>query len=233
MNILIVEDEIIIANDIQDMVEELGHSVTEICISSKEAITALNSYKVDLVLLDISLKGPQNGIDIANLINEKYKVPFIFLTSHSDKATVTEAISKNPDGYVVKPFEKADLFTAISLCVHKNEEKNPNQSLIAEKEHLFIKDGTTYKKLPFNNIRFLRSSGNYVDIFCTEGRHNVRNTIKDLMQNLPDNNFIQIHKSIIINTNYLDSFNSTNVLINKEELPIGRAYKENLKNLID
>ncbi len=232
LNILIVEDEVIIANDIKDMLEEMGHTVLDICISGKEAYTALNSHKIDLILLDINLKGEINGIDIAESINEKYKTPFIFLTSHSDDATVKEAISKNPDGYVVKPFEKADLFTAISLCMHKKGNDQSNHNVITEKDHFFIKDGTTYVKLPYENIRFLRSSGNYVDVHCCEGKHTVRSTIKDLKENLPENKFIQIHKSIIINSHFLDSFNSNSAFIGKEELSIGRAYKDNLKNLL-
>lgn len=231
LNILIVEDEVIIANDIKDMIEELGHHVVEICISGKEAITILNSKKVDLALLDITLKGGINGIDLATRINEEYKIPFIFLTSHSDSATVSQAVQQDPDGYIVKPFEKADLFTSIQLCMHKKADTQ-NNDVIAEKEHLFVKDGTTYVKLPYDKIKYLKSSGNYVDVFCSSGRHSIRATIKDMMKDLPDKNFIQVHKSVLINTDFLESFNSTHLSMDGEELPIGRAYKENLKNLL-
>ena len=98
LNVLIIEDEVVIANDIKEMIEEFGPKVVDICINAKEAIAVLNSKKVDLALVDITLKGGMDGIELSKIINEEYKIPFIFITSHSDDATVNRAVTQNPDG---------------------------------------------------------------------------------------------------------------------------------------
>lgn len=232
LSVLIIEDEVVIANDIKEMVEEFGPKVVDICINSKEAIAVLNSKKVDLALVDITIRGGMDGIELAKLINEEYKIPFIFITSHSDDTTVNRAVEQNPYGYVVKPFEKADLYTSIRLCIHKYRALNQNNKIKIETDRLFVKDGNSYFKVKHTDIQFIKASGNYVEISTNEGKYSVRSTFKEVMEDLPKDIFIQIYKSIGININCLESFNSNHAIVAGQELPIGRTFKENLKKLI-
>jgi CheY-like chemotaxis protein len=97
-NILIVEDELLIAEDIKTTIEELGYNVLAIVASAAKAIEILNTQNVDLILLDITIKGDINGVVLAEIVNQQFNVPFIYLTSHSDPKTVTEAIKTAPQG---------------------------------------------------------------------------------------------------------------------------------------
>lgn len=116
-NILIVEDEVAIAQDLQDIIEMDGYKVVGIAYSYTQAIERLAEVQPDLVFLDIALKGNGSGLDVANVLNEKYHIPFIFLTSFSDKETIEEVVSLNPSGYLIKPFKERDIAPAIALAM--------------------------------------------------------------------------------------------------------------------
>ncbi len=117
INILIVEDEPIIAEDIATTLRNADYEVGNIAYSKEDVLEELTKSKTDLILLDINLDGEQEGIDIAKIIKEKYNIPFIFLTSYSDRATVDLAKATEPCGYIVKPFSEASLFTTIEIAL--------------------------------------------------------------------------------------------------------------------
>ena len=105
VQIVIVEDELIIAEDVSNMLTRKGYEVMGIAMDYDEAIAILKVNKPDLILLDINLNSKKDGIDLANTINEFYGIPFIFTTSYSDSATLERAKKSNPINYLVKPFK--------------------------------------------------------------------------------------------------------------------------------
>lgn len=131
-NILIVEDEPIIAKDISACIQNLNYNVIGVAHSGEAALDILHSRQVDMVLLDIHLGGSRDGIDIAGIINEKYDIPFIYLTSFSDEMTLDKAKTTKPYGYIVKPFDEADLKSTLIIAFHNYHS--------AKKEQLFSKE---------------------------------------------------------------------------------------------
>jgi signal transduction histidine kinase len=119
--ILIVEDEGIIAKDIENILQELGYSVPAIASSGEEAISFFEKFKPDLILMDIVLQGKVDGIEAAQIISKCSKVPIIFLTAYSDQDTFDRAKSSAPYGYIRKPFETRDLQMTIELALFKNK----------------------------------------------------------------------------------------------------------------
>ncbi len=117
INILIVEDEPIIAEDIATMLRNADYEVGSIAYTQEDVFVELSKSKTDLVLLDINLDGEQEGLVIAMKLKEQYNIPFIFLTSYSDKNTVKSAKLTEPCGYLVKPFSEASLFTTIEIAL--------------------------------------------------------------------------------------------------------------------
>jgi DNA-binding NarL/FixJ family response regulator len=115
--ILIVEDEPLIAEDIKDFLTNLDFKVTTIAYNKAQAMNSLRTNKPDLVLLDINLGNNHDGILIAEEINKEYKIPFIYLTSYSGKIIINQVKHTLPMGYVVKPFNEVDLFTAIEIAI--------------------------------------------------------------------------------------------------------------------
>lgn len=127
ISVLIVEDEPIIAGDIEMTLKKDDYSVIGIALSSTKAIDLLHRTSPDIVLLDIAIQGDRDGIDIAHLINEKYKIPFIYITSFSDKETLERAKSTLPYGYIVKPFKDRDIISAIEMAVYRFAIDNNHQ----------------------------------------------------------------------------------------------------------
>ena len=116
MRILIVEDEPLIATDIELTLTEAGHTVVGITHTSVKAFDMIHSRKPDLVLLDIAIKGDKNGIDIGRFLHSELNIPFIYITSFADKNTLEEAKSTLPYGYIVKPFKDKDIVSAIEMA---------------------------------------------------------------------------------------------------------------------
>lgn len=127
IRILIVEDEPLIAEDIAAALTQVDFSVTGVAYDAKEALLELSSNTPDLVLLDINLGGGDEGLDVAETIREKYAIPFLFLTSYTDKATVNRAKTKEPAGYLVKPFTEASLYTSIEIAWYNYQQKNASR----------------------------------------------------------------------------------------------------------
>lgn len=119
--ILIVEDELLIAEDIAFRLKSLGYKVTEIVISGVDALKSIETNKPDLILMDIVLNGNLDGIQTYELIKQKHKIPLVFLTSFSDEKTFTRAKHTQPFGYIIKPFEERELHTVIEMALYKHE----------------------------------------------------------------------------------------------------------------
>ena len=117
--ILVVEDESIVAKDIQKTLEKLGYEVPATASSAASAYEKLEQIEPDLVFLDIKLKGEEDGIHIAGHIKEKYNIPVIFLTSYMDQETLDRAKVTEPYGYIVKPFSESDLKTTVEMALFK------------------------------------------------------------------------------------------------------------------
>jgi len=113
--ILIVEDDAVIAQLIEHHLIEFGYQVLDIVHDSERALDKIHNLRPDLVLLDINILGAKDGIEVAAVIEEKYSIPYIFLTAYSDPATLQRAQSLSPMGYVVKPFKERDLLATITI----------------------------------------------------------------------------------------------------------------------
>ncbi|HLP16293.1 MAG TPA: PAS domain S-box protein [Bacteroidota bacterium] len=118
--ILIVEDELIQALDVQSTLERLDYAVTTIAASAQEAMDAVEKDQPDLILMDIKLEGPLDGIAAAQLIHAKYDVPIVYMSANPDIGTFERAINSNPFGYVLKPFQEGELRTAVELALYKH-----------------------------------------------------------------------------------------------------------------
>lgn len=104
--IVIVEDERIIADDLQLTFKSWGYNNVVIVSSAEDLLEHLDNIKPDLILMDIMLQGKMNGIEAVHIINKKKPIPVIYITAYTNKATIDKAIETNPLGYLIKPFEE-------------------------------------------------------------------------------------------------------------------------------
>lgn len=112
----------IIAEDIKQILISLDYEVVGMATKYTTALEALENKDIDVALVDIMLGGSKNGIDLAHEIKNRFKIPFIFLTSHADAATVKRAKETQPSAYLLKPFSKDDLFTTLEIALAKDDE---------------------------------------------------------------------------------------------------------------
>ena len=119
--ILIVEDESIVAQDLQEILEDLGYHAPEIADCGELAIEKAGRLNPSLILMDIRLIGAIDGITAAEIIQEKYDIPIVYLTAHSDAKTLERAKYSCPFGYILKPFQERELHTTIEISLYKHQ----------------------------------------------------------------------------------------------------------------
>jgi signal transduction histidine kinase len=120
VRVLIVEDEAIIAHDVALMVEELGYSVAGIASSAKTAVAFAEKDLVDIVLMDIRIKGDVDGINLAAQLRQTYRLPVVYMTAHTDDVTLERARATEPFGYIAKPLTSADIKVALSIALQRH-----------------------------------------------------------------------------------------------------------------
>ena len=119
--ILIVEDERIVAKDIQSTLQNLGYEILAMVSSGEEAVSRAAEMRPDLVLMDIMLKGQMDGIQAAQVIQDRFSIPVIYLTAYADSSTLQRAKITTPFGYILKPFEERELHTTIEMALYRHQ----------------------------------------------------------------------------------------------------------------
>lgn len=146
IQILIVEDEPLIAEDIGEYLSNVDYSVAAIAYNKAQAMQALQEQKPDLVLLDINLGNNLDGIALAQLINAQYFLPFIFLTSYTHKSVLNQAKVTRPMGYLLKPFTEKDLFTSIEIGLYNFSQSIQPHNLSLERLNAVLENPLTEKE---------------------------------------------------------------------------------------
>ncbi|MDP4192755.1 MAG: response regulator, partial [Bacteroidota bacterium] len=169
-NIMIVEDERIVAADLQLTLEEFGYSVVGVESSGEGAVTKADKLKPDLILMDIMLKGEMNGIQAAFNIGNNHDIPVIFITAYADNSTIRHALDANPFGYILKPFKKKELRASIELALSKKmaalypakefpervneerEDKTVNNKIMKHSAQIMLADPSEANSISIANI---------------------------------------------------------------------------------
>ncbi len=160
--IVVVEDEALIAAEIVSTLDLLGYQVVGQAMNGDKALDLFANNAFDLALLDINIKGQRNGIDLGKILNKKYGIPFIYLTSYSDKNTLSEVKETAPAAYILKPFTTNDLKVNIELAFYNHEKGLEKKELrkayieeqigcaLAEREYevlMAFNEGLSYKQV--------------------------------------------------------------------------------------
>lgn len=240
-SILIVDNELIIAEDVKSQLKKFGYRITAEVRSYKQALDALAKEIPDLALIDIKLKGTRDGIDLAAIIKKNFKLPVVFLTSLVDKKTVSRAKKVKPDGYLVKPFESDDLYTTIEIALSnysnfpqaENTKSLINESSRAINDSIFVKKDSLLVKIRFEELKWMRAERNYIELHCANKMVLTRSTLKEILEKLPEKLFAQVHRSYAVNYKFIEALNNQKIVIDKKDIPVGRTYYDCLKQKLD
>lgn len=224
----VVEDEMVIADTICLSLKKLGYSITSTSPNYDRAIKMIKEEKPDLLLIDVNLGGGKDGIDLAIYVRENYLIPIIFLTANSDAATVDRAKKVKPNSYLVKPFNKNDLFTAIEIAMSNH---------INTAEHtdfIMVKDGYDFIKVNLFEILYIQSDQNYAVLELKNGKKlMIRSTISEMIEKLPEKKFIKVNRGTIINTIHITTIQTEKVFVGDANFPISKPIREELLNILN
>lgn len=239
VRILVVEDEFLTANAIREALQSTGYTISGIAKNAREALSILKEDKTDLVMLDINIQGPDNGIWLANQMNQHYRLPFIYLTAFSDRLTVDTAIETQPFGYLVKPFSPRDIYTAIEIALRNflrmqgNEHPQVDTSaddtskgpLLIE-DYVFIKEQHLFSKVRIAEILFVKAEKKNVLLKTKSKDYLPRHTFSEFAGCLPSDHFIQVHRSYMVNKACVDHLGPNFLIVAGNEIPISTQRKE-------
>lgn len=237
IKICIVEDELLIAEKIKNNLLSMGYLVCEPASNYEDALTMIEKDKPDMLLIDINLKEKNDGIDLAQTINERYQLPFIFLTANSDSATIERAKKVKPNAYIVKPFNKEELFAAIEIAFNNYSTSKINTpatvTIAPPKDFIFIRESQRFIKLLFNEIVYIESRENYVLIHTKDKRNTiVRSTFSDFLAQLPINKFYRTHRSFAVQINLVENIEPMEVFAAGFKIPISNTYRDGLFSVL-
>ena len=228
--ILVVEDESIIADDLRMILTANGYEVAGPVDNGTDALEIIQSTHLDLVLLDINIKGSLSGIDVANELREK--VPFIFVTSYYDEHTLKMAERVGPSAYIVKPFRREEVLINVRLALKKTPSAKKSESGTSG-ERIFVRDAGALKPVPGDQILFAKGEDNYTRLSLNDGAEIViSHTLKNIEEKLPKDQFCRVHKSYLININYIDLIVGNSLEIRGKSIPIGKTYRPGLFELM-
>lgn len=196
-NILIIEDEVIIAMDIASKIKQLGYHPMKSFGQSEKAIDYLSFHTPDLVLCDIMIKGDMDGIEVAQTVRKKKKIPFVFLTSLSDRMTLEAAKHALPYGYIVKPFTISDLSAAIEMAIFKFQSEM--QSLRLTKAKIDQSALTPLTEIEYHYLGDLIKGLSNVELAEKHfvSVNTVKSHIKSIMKKLECNSRVEVAYTIL------------------------------------
>ncbi len=237
IKIFIVEDELLHLKDLSDLVEEAGYILVGHCANADEAFLQIKETQPDVVLVDIALPGVNNGISLSNKIHSDLHIPHIFTTSACSDEVVEQAIETRPTGFLQKPVDYGELTATVGLAIQNENQDDSVEKEIRGKngqEILFTRVGNRLIRIKLDQVRFARAaSDKYISVNLGERELTCRIPLKELLSQ-KQASFIQIHRSVIVNLDYLteiDEFNMT-AIVGNTELPIGRRYRKELLRIL-
>ena len=218
MNILIIEDDIVWQTQLQLMLEELPSVQLIFAATMDEAQAKLQTQPTQFVIADIML---DEGLSFELFQAASRTYPIIFMTAHANHQFLDRSLALPQTTFLVKPFHQLTLLAAIRSLT-----KCPD--LLSQKQNQLTVLGKFKQKigLSYADIVYVEADGNYMKIYTTDKVYSYKSSLKELLTVL-DERFLQIHKSFVINTAFVNRMDLTAgvVVVKRHELPIGRAYR--------
>ena len=244
MKLLIIEDEKLARDLLKSYLKEYDEfDLLGECENGFDGVRMINELQPDLVLLDIQM--PKiNGFEMLQLL--EYKPEIIFTTAYDQFAL--KAFELNAVDYLLKPFPKERLFAALekaSVRIENKEDPSERLDKLSEivqgncLERVVVKNKSKITVIPANTIRYIESLDDYVFIFTESERHIKQKTMKYFEENLSSKSFVRIHRSYIVNVEFIDEIQQYEkdsyivILKNKVNLKVSKSGFKNLKEILN
>lgn len=231
IKILAVEDDPIYAETLELVIKELGYELVGVVDNALAALQMLDEKAPDLILMDIEINDSVNGIELAARINSNHRIPIIFVTAVTDMNTFQQARLAFPKAYIAKPYNPASLQSAIELAIFHGPVQNA-AALQPEAmgDTFYIKDNNRLVKVRLRDIQVVEVDEKYCFIVTSQKRYVINMRLNDLLDKLPHEDFIQVHRSFVVRKSAIEEINAgeQTLRIGDKTIPIGKTYKEHL-----
>lgn len=225
---IIVEDQPPAQRVLQKYIQDIGTlTLLNTFADPLEAQSFLNEEEVDLIFLDVHL--PKiSGIDFLKIMKRHPKV--ILTTAFSEYAL--EGYELEISDYLLKPFSFERFFKAVSKVIREKSgservgETVSQPSPSQQTDHLFVKSGNEYIQIKFAQLRYIKSDGDYTIAHTEKKKYLIGHPLRYWLQQLPANTFCQVHKSYIVNVQFVEKVSTNQIFIDELQIPIGRTFKE-------
>jgi two-component system, LytTR family, response regulator len=225
INCVIIDDEPLAREGLSIYVKEIDFlQLTGVCENPVEFITLLDKFEVDLIFLDIQMP-KMNGIDFLKITP---KPPMVIITT-AYPSYALESFQLNVLDYLLKPITFDRFFQATNKVkdyfqlLHKAQENDTNAQAA---NYFFVKCDNKFEKIFFEDILYIQSMQNYVNIHTLKGKYITLLTLKNIEENLNKRQFIRVHKSYIIAISKIESIESHQIVIQSFPIPLSRNYRE-------
>jgi len=237
MKCVIIDDEPLAVDVIESYLQQIGGMEIIAKINNPlDAITLLNKHKVDLVFLDIEMPN-LTGIDLVKTLDNLPQ--FIFTTAYPQYAL--DGFNLNATDYLVKPIPFHRFLKAVSRAKEKYELEQKSVANVSPAgilptkpldNFIFVKSEYEKIKINIDTIKYIQGLKDYIRIYSTTTNKAILtlSSFKDIMEKLPASQFIRTHRSYIVNIEFIDALQKTNVVVDKIRIPIGETYKEEVMN---
>jgi len=244
IQVMIVEDESLVALDLSEELEMDGYGIAGIADSYTAALQLFSSKRVDIVLMDIHIRGSKDGVETAAALMKIKQVPLIYLTAFSDAATVARVKQTTPSAFLIKPYHIENVRVAIDLALHNfsgaihgesgkmaaqddsGVEKQLDKTLFFQMgDAFFVKQNYKFLKFSLAEIMYAESDSNYVVLHTRTQKFVVRLTMAELVERISYPPFIRIHRSYAVNLNEIVYFDDQLIKIGQQSFPLGRNYR--------
>ena len=206
------------------MLLEIGYKKIQICSDSYKAEEIIDGPKIDLAILDININGNKEGIELAKrCLNQN--IAFFYLTCYTDKKTIDQAIETAPGAYILKPFMKSNIYTAIEITL-KTIKKSEGNSFS-------FKSGKEIVKLAYEDILFIKADNIYLEIVTNSKTYLYRSSITKMMEQIDGTQFIRSHRSYLVNVDLISKISTDHLFIQDIVIPLSRTYKSQFSSLFD
>ncbi|QJD78692.1 response regulator [Spirosoma rhododendri] len=237
INILLIEDEPILAMDLADRLEGEGYRVIGIASNGPKALELYQTNTVDVVLCDIVIKGEWDGIETARYLLAERPVPLIYLTAMTDRDTLERAKHTYPAAYLNKPVQLASLRTAIELAIN-NAAARPALPTLVERDGmgreallqinnwLYIREKYHFVRVDMHDLLYLEADNTHTKLITTTRKYILRLTLSSILDRISQPWLVRIHRSYAININTVESFNDAEISVGSQLLPLSRSCKD-------
>jgi|GEM_PF-1090318 len=233
LTILYVEDDPLFGLTLQLVAKQLGYQCI-VASTYQEGKALYKQEELDLLVVDVNLGDGFTGLQLVEELGQ-LSIPLIYLTSEISDDVFEKAMATGAVTFLNKPISEINLQRTIEMVLSRtygNKQEDQWQDLISD-EAYFVRDGSQLKRVKIKSTTYIEVQDKYCTIHTEQRSYTVRIQLKKLTENLPDN-FLQVHRSYVINLDFLDSLNQTKreILIGRNTIPVGRSFYEDLKNRV-